>query len=184
MSLKQQFDPSDGMSFSLRLLNSWDELESEPELLRAPEIASRFLRRHGFDAAAALTDEREVELLRALRGRVRTAWDAPSDTASVALLNELRAECKVQPRLERRGRGWAFRWDAPGLPASAFAPGLCASALLEEIARHGRRRLGTCTGAPCRCAFLDRSKNRSRRYCCNQCADRVNQAAHRRRLRH
>jgi YD repeat-containing protein len=101
----------------------------------------------------------------------------------VALLNELLAECKVQPRLHRNGRGWAFRWDGAGLRASAFLPGLCASALLDEIARHGRRRLGTCAGAPCRCAFFDTTKIRSRRYCCEQCADRVNQAAHRRRQR-
>ena len=182
MSAAPRFDPSDGLAFAVRLLNSWDELEPEPELLRGPDIAERFLRRHGFEDAAALSDEGELELLRELRERLRTAWDARSDTAAVRLLNELLAECEVQPRLERSGRRWALRWDAPGLPASAFAQGLAASALLAEIAEHGRHRLGTCAGAPCRCAFVDHSKNRSRRYCCQQCADRVNQAAHRRRV--
>jgi predicted RNA-binding Zn ribbon-like protein len=184
MRVERWFEPSDGMELVVRLLNSWDELEPEPELLRDPEIAALALRRHGFDDAAALADVRELAALRDLRSRLRAAWDAGSDASAVALLNELLAECKVQPRLERQGRGWAFRWDAPGLRASAFAPGLCASALLQEIEQHGRRRLGTCAGTPCRCVFMDRSKNRSRRYCCDQCADRVNQAAHRRRLRH
>jgi predicted RNA-binding Zn ribbon-like protein len=183
MTRERWGEPHDGMTFAVRLLNSWDELEPEPELLRDAEIAGRFLWRYGFDDAAALADERELAGLRSLRARLRAAWDAGNDTAAVALLNELLAECEVQPHLERRGRGWVFRWDAPGLRASAFAPGLCAAALLEEIERHGRRRLGTCAGAPCRCTFLDRSKNRSRRYCCDQCADRVNQAAHRRRRR-
>jgi predicted RNA-binding Zn ribbon-like protein len=171
------------MTFAVRLLNSWDELEPEPELLRDPEIGARLLRRHGFDDAAEVMDEGELQRLRALRGRLRDAWDARSDTAAVALLNDLLAECRVQPRLERQGRRWAFRWDRPGMPPSAFLPGLAASALLDEVALHGRRRLGTCAGTPCRCAFVDSTKNRSRRYCCAQCADRVNQAAHRRRRR-
>jgi predicted RNA-binding Zn ribbon-like protein len=183
VSTDQWFDPSDGMAFVIRLLNSWDELEPDPELLRDPRIVARFLRRHGFDDAAAAANQREVERLRALRTRIREAWDARSDASAVTLLNALRAECNVQPHLARRGRGWAFRWDAPGLPASAFASGLSASAVLEEIERHGRRRLGTCAGTPCRCTFLDQSKNHSRRYCSAQCADRVNQAAHRRRQR-
>jgi predicted RNA-binding Zn ribbon-like protein len=183
MSIERWSEPSDGMAFVIRLLNSWDELEPDPELLRDTEIASRFLRRHGFDAAAEAMDTAELQRLRSLRGRVRSAWDARSDTAAVALLNELLAECKVQPRLEREGRGWAFRWDGAGLRGSAFLPGLCASALLTEIGQHGRRRLGTCAGVPCRCAFVDNTKNRSRRYCCTQCADRVNQAAHRQRQR-
>jgi predicted RNA-binding Zn ribbon-like protein len=182
MSTEQWFEPSDRMAFVIRLLNSWDELEPHPELLRDPLTAARFLRRHGFDEAASALDALELERLRALRRRVREAWDASDEEKAVALLNALRAECRVQPRLARGdGGAWAFRWDGPGLRASVFAPGLCASALLEEIERHGRRRLGTCAGVPCRCAFLDRSRNRSRRYCSDQCADRVNQAAHRRR---
>jgi predicted RNA-binding Zn ribbon-like protein len=184
MGPEQWFDPSDGMTFVLRLLNSWDELEPEPDLLRDPAIAGRFLRRHGFDEAGASADARELEALRALRTRVRQAWDAPDDETAVELLNALLAECDVHPYLQPGPNGaWAFRWDAPGRLASTFAPGLCAAALLEEIERNGRRRLGSCAGAPCRCAFVDRSRNRSRRYCSDRCADRVNQAAHRRRLR-
>src|SRR4029453_2398343 len=100
MAFERLFDPSDGMAFVVRLLNSWDELEPDPELLRDPEIAGRFLRRHGFDDAARLADERELQRLRTLRGRVRAAWDARSEAAAVALLNELLAECKVQPQLQ------------------------------------------------------------------------------------
>jgi predicted RNA-binding Zn ribbon-like protein len=177
------FEPTDGMAFALRLLNSWDELEPEPELLRDPDVAARFLGRHGLDDAAAVADERELHALREVRARLREAWDADDDATSVELLNGLLAAARVQPRLVPVAEGWAFRWDAPGLRASAFAPGLCASALLEEIRAHGRRRLGTCLGAPCRCVFVDRSRSRTRRYCCSLCADRVNQAAHRRRRR-
>ena len=41
-------------------------------------------------------------------------------------------------------------------------------------------RFGRCAGTPCRCAFVDRSRNRTRRYCCSTlCADRVAQAHYR-----
>ena len=182
-TVERWFEPEDGMAFVVRLLNTWDELEPNPELLRDASIASRFLRRHGFDDAAASADDDEVTALRALRTRVRDAWDADDDAAAVEELNALLATSSVQPRLEPAAGGWVFRWDAPGLRASAFAPGLCASTLLGEISVHGRRRLGTCLGAPCRCVFVDRSRSRTRRYCCDLCADRVNQAARRRRLR-
>jgi hypothetical protein len=184
MAVERLFDPSDGMAFVVRLLNSWDELEPDPELLRDPAIGARFLRRHGFDDAAARMDEEELAALKAVRARLQAAWDAPDDEAAVALLNGLAAEGSAHRTLSRDDSdAWSFRWDEPGLPASAFAPALCAAALLEEIRTHGRRRLGTCVAAPCRCAFVDRSRSHTRRYCCDLCADRANQAARRRRLR-
>ena len=184
MAVERLFDPSDGMAFVVRLLNSWDELEPDPELLRDPSIGARFLRRHGFDDAAARMDEEELAALKAVRARLQAAWDAPDDEAAVALLNGLAAEGSAHRTLSRDDSdAWSFRWDEPGLPASAFAPALCAAALLEEIRTHGRRRLGTCVAAPCRCAFVDRSRSHTRRYCCDLCADRANQAARRRRLR-
>ena len=129
-------------------------------------------------------DEAELAALKALRSRVQAAWDAPDDEAAVVLLNALATEAAAHRTLVRDDEdAWSFRWDEPGLSASAFAPALCAAALLEEIRTHGRRRLGTCVAAPCRCAFVDRSRSRTRRYCCDLCADRANQAARRRRLR-
>jgi len=182
VTVEQWFEPDDGLSFALRLVNSWDELEEDPELLRDPEIVERFLRRHGLEAAASLVDQRELRALRALRARLREAWDAPEERA-VELLNELRASVRVAPQLVRAGSRWTYRWDRPGLRASAFAPGLAASGLLDEIRDHGTRRLGVCSAAPCRCVFVDRSKSASRRYCSDQCANRRNQQVHRARRR-
>src|SRR5215207_11183687 len=112
-TVERWFEPSDGMAFVVRLLNTWDELEPNPELLRDASIAARFLRRHGFDDAAALADDAEVTALRNLRTGVRTAWDADDDQAAVDLLNPVLAASGVQPRLEAGDGGWVFRWDAP-----------------------------------------------------------------------
>ena len=181
--VEQWFSPSDGLSFAVRLLNSWDELERNPERLVDTEVAARFLRRHGFDAAADRMDERELRALRSLRTEVRDAWEAPTDEDAVEALNAVLARSKVTPRLSPEDDGWAFRWDGPKARASSFAPALAAAALLDEIRHHGRTRLGVCDAGPCRCVYVDLSKNRSRRYCSVQCTNRASQAAARRRRR-
>ena len=181
--VEQWFSPSDGLAFVVRLLNSWDELEPNPERLVDTEIGARFLRRHGFNDAADRMDERELQGLRSLRSRIRDAWEAPSDDDAVDALNALLARGRVRPRLVREDEGWAYRWDSPGAGASAFAPALAAAALLDEIRDHGRTRLGVCDAGPCRCVYVDLSKNRNRRYCSVQCSNRASQAAARRRRR-
>jgi predicted RNA-binding Zn ribbon-like protein len=168
-----QFEPSDGLAFALRLLNSWDELEPDPELLADVATASRLLARHGFDEAAQSVDDAALTSLRMLRTDIRRAWEA-------AVLQR----CPVQPRLARSGEHrWVFRWDGPGRKATDFVGGLASVALLTEIAANGMSRLGICRAGPCRCVYVDHSKNRSRLYCCQQCADRASQAAYRRRRR-
>jgi predicted RNA-binding Zn ribbon-like protein len=180
----QQFAPSDGLALAVRLLNSWDELEPDPELLSGVDSAQRLLRRHGYDDAAEMVDDAEVRWLRRLRTQVRAAWEDPDEAVAVSTLNGLLSRCPVQPRLQLEIDGhYEFRWDAPGRRVRAFAGGLIAGALLAEIRAHGRDRLGVCDAGPCRCVYVDGSKNRSRRYCCQLCADRANQAASRARRR-
>ena len=59
-----------GVALAVDLLNSWDELEPDPELL-SPRYLRRYLEFHGYDAAAAAVDERSVAPARALRERIR-----------------------------------------------------------------------------------------------------------------
>src|SRR5436190_177164 len=66
--------------------------------------------------------------------------------------------------------------EAEGLAAvAAFAT----AGLLEAFRDLGWQRFGRCDASPCRCAYVDRSKNRTRRYCSGLCADRVAQAQYR-----
>jgi predicted RNA-binding Zn ribbon-like protein len=181
--VEQWFAPSDGLAFAVRLLNSWDELERDHERLVDTEVGARFLRRHGFNDAADRMNQRELQALRSLRSSLRAAWEASSDEAAVDGLNALLAGSSARPRLVREQDGWAYRWDTPGALSSAFTSALAASALLDEIREHGRTRLGICDAGPCRCVYIDRSKNRSRRYCSVQCTNRASQAASRKRRR-
>lgn len=175
------FEPSDGVAFALGLLNSWDELEPDPECLRDVDVVRRFLTRHGLVDAASLAGDPDLESLRSLRDRLAHAWDAPDEEAAVAELNAILAGASAQPWLARGGGGSEFRYDRPGSPIREFADALTSRALLEEIAGGRWPRFGRCDAEPCRCVFIDRTRSGVRRYCCRLCADRAAHQAFRRR---
>jgi predicted RNA-binding Zn ribbon-like protein len=168
-----------GVALAVDLLNSWDELEPEPDLLSARWL-ERYLAFHG---SPARVGESDVAAARALRERLRRAFDASGEDEAVAILNELLRETGSPPQLEREGGSWRFRYGPDPAAGLAFVAPAAALGLLEVIREHGLARFGRCRAAPCRCVYVDRSRNRSRRYCCELCADRANQAAARRRRR-
>ena len=166
-----EFEPGDGTAFAIRLLNTWDELEPDPECLRDVGFVRRFMARHGLSDAERASGKEDVESLRSLRGRLSRAWDAANEETAVAELNTILAGASAQPWLARRDGGSEFRYDRPGLPIRAFADALAARGLLEEIAAGRWPRFGRCDAGPCRCVFIDRTRSGVRRYCCRLCAD-------------
>jgi predicted RNA-binding Zn ribbon-like protein len=168
-----------GVALAVDLLNSWDELEPQPDLLSVRWL-ERYLAFHGYPAEVREADVAEA---RRLRERLRPAFDASSEAEAVAILNELLRVTGSPPRLEREGGRWRFRYGPDPSAGLAFVAPTAALGLLEVIRDHGLARFGRCRAAPCRCVYVDRSWNRSRRYCCELCADRANQAAARRRRR-
>lgn len=171
-----------GAALAIDLLNSWDEYDEPPELLSTRWLR-RYLSFHGYETAAAAVTEADVPSARALRERLRRAFDASSEEEAVAVLNDVLAETGRPPQLDRDAGRWAFRYGPPPEAGLAFLAPITALGLLDVIREHGLSRFGRCRAAPCRCVFVDRSRNRSRRYCCELCADRANQAASRRRRR-
>ena len=169
-----------GVALAVDLLNSWDELEPDPELLSVRWLRF-YLDFHGYAEAAAAVREEDVAVAKALRERLREAFDAESEDEAVATLNAILAEHGRPPQLERMPEGWRFRYGPDERTGVEFLAAPAALALLETIRDHGLSRFGRCVAHPCRCVFVDRSRNRSRRYCCDLCADRANQAAARRR---
>jgi predicted RNA-binding Zn ribbon-like protein len=70
--------------------------------------------------------------------------------------------------------------DLPLATRLAAESALGLSAALEQ---YGIERLHVCSAVPCTDVFIDTSRNHTRRYCCEQCANRHNVAAHRQRQR-
>src|SRR3954447_13392645 len=165
-----------GWALAVDIVNTWDEYPRPVDLVEGIEDVRTVLAWHGLADAAAAVESSDVERFRLLRTRLEQVFDAPSEDEAVALLNDLVTEYGAPPRLERDGRRWRFRaWpdERDGLRAGA---GLAAYGLLDAVREQGWSRLGRCAGSPCRCVYVDRTRNRSRRYCCVLCADRVAQA--------
>jgi predicted RNA-binding Zn ribbon-like protein len=171
-----------GVALAVDLLNSWDELEPDPELLSVRWLRF-YLDFHGYAEAAASVREEDVAVAKELRERLRRAFDAESEEEAVATLNAILAEHGRPPRLEQTPEGWRFRYGPDERAGIGFVAAPAALGLLETIRDHGLSRFGRCLAHPCRCVFVDRSRNRSRRYCCDLCADRATQAAARARRR-
>jgi predicted RNA-binding Zn ribbon-like protein len=172
-----------GLVVAIDLVNTWDELESEPDLIEGLVDVRTWLTWHGLDKAALKLRDDDVDRVRALRTRFDRIFDAENETVAVRLLNELALEYATPPQLERSNGAWRMRTWPHEREGLEFVAAYGTAGLLEALRDFGWARFGRCAGSPCRCAFVDRSRNRTRRYCCTLCADRVAQASYRARQR-
>jgi len=170
----------DPVRLAVDLVNTWDLLEEDPELLRDAASLRRFLSRRGYGEAPRRPSGRDLADVRSLRDSLRAAFTARDEKAAVRELNGVLRTSTAKPQFKLAGEEWRVEWVGrlPDTIASATA-----MSLLEAIRDDGWERFGICAGAPCCCVFVDRSKNRSRRFCSDLCADRVAQALHRERRR-
>jgi predicted RNA-binding Zn ribbon-like protein len=164
----------DDLALAVDLANTWETLDPPSERLTLRSLR-RLLEHHGHRAAARAARERDVLDLRAVRDELRRAFEAPSEARSIAILNQQLAG-RPAPTLRRAPGGWRFGWDER---SPAFVAPAAATALLDALRVGGFGRFGRCAGAPCTGVFVDRSRNRSRRFCCGFCADRSHQRASR-----
>jgi predicted RNA-binding Zn ribbon-like protein len=168
----------DPVALAVDLVNTWDALEDPPELLRDVGALGRLLERHGLGARRVT--RADLGRARTLRDALRQAFEAADEERAVAALNRILLRSGARPALERVGGDWRLSWSGPVVDALASST---AMSLVEAIRDDGWERFGRCAGSPCCCVFVDRSKNRSRRFCSDLCADRVAQAALRARRR-
>jgi predicted RNA-binding Zn ribbon-like protein len=163
------------------LVNTWDVLHDPPEVLRDVERLRVLLCWFELEAEADAASEEDLLAVRRVRDRLRRAFVAGSEEEAVAELNALARRAGAVPQLHRRDSGWIFRYGSGARPLAKELAGRTSVALLEVIERRGWDRFGLCAAAPrCR-VYVDRSRDKSRRYCCELCADRATQAAARRR---
>jgi len=171
--------PDDPVALAVDLANTWDTLEPDPELLRDVASLKRFLTRQGYGRVPRVS-ARDLDQVRSVRDSLRAAFSAGSEERAVQELNRILSRNTAKPQLARDGEKWRLKWV--GAIADALAA-TTAMSLLEAIRDDGWERFGMCAGSPCCCVFVDRSKNRSRRFCSTLCADRVAQSLYRARRR-
>ncbi len=131
-------------------------------------------------AAAAIGQARD---LREVLYRLFSAVAARRDPGAIDLerFNAALPEALSHLRLERRGAGYAWTWvpveAAPATLVSPLWPILRSAADLLTSAE--RQQVRECGGSACTWLFLDRSRNRSRRWCSMEsCGNRAKAQRH------
>ncbi|GAB3403260.1 CGNR zinc finger domain-containing protein [Flindersiella endophytica] len=165
------------------LVNSYDAVHDVERLAGAEGLVA-LLTDRGWVVDAPI-NERQLGRFRALRGRLRAAFEAPEVADVVAGLNQVLAEQRAVPQLTDHDGGWHWHYQPPGSALPDRVATTCAAALLGVIARDGdASRLRTCTADGCGNAFVDASRNGKRRFCDDRtCGNRTHAAAYRARQR-
>jgi predicted RNA-binding Zn ribbon-like protein len=122
----------------------------------------------------------DVEAFTRLAERLRPVFDGDVDAAA-SRLNELLAEHPAHPHLAREDGTWRLHHHPVDAELVPMWTAICAEGLARIVGDGQAHRLGTCVD--CGRAFLDVSKNASRRFCSLTCQNRVKAAAHRARQR-
>jgi predicted RNA-binding Zn ribbon-like protein len=171
------------LALAVGLANSWDPNTyfSDPGLRQTLDDLRGVLRRHGDPERARSVRQRDLDRAHALRANLRRAFEARDERRAVEALNYVLRESDANPQLERTDGRWEYAFHSPSSDPIAELAMKAGLALLDFIRNVGWDRLGLCSAPPCLGVYVDLSKNRSRKYCSTLCADRMNQAAYRRR---
>jgi predicted RNA-binding Zn ribbon-like protein len=164
------------------IANTRDTTHAEPEYLRTPEDLARYLERWNIKVERA-PDVRDLAEVLILRERLHSVFEVHDAAVVVKILNELVEDAQVKPHFtltanENIKLELDVEQDMPLARRLGIKAALELSAAIEQ---YGIERLHVCNAEPCTEVFIDTSRNRTRRYCCEQCANRHNVALHRRR---
>jgi predicted RNA-binding Zn ribbon-like protein len=168
-----------GADLAVALVNTWDTFMAPYERLATLDDFRTFLERVGRPEAARVARNSDLAEVRRVRDRLRRVFDTDDVGEAAQVLNELAEDVAAVPRLEDVGGMWKVRFGPTERSVAAHLGATAAAALIDIVQAHGLTRFGTCSGPPCTGAFVDSTKNRSKRYCCQWCADREAQRRHR-----
>lgn len=168
------------------LLNTAPEGGAGP----APDTLGNVRALQEFVARNAISDvgtlgERDLAAVRSVRARFAQVFAADDDRSAAELLNALVAAAGTTPRLtDHDGYDWHVHYFAPGASVADHLAADGGMALAFLVVAGERERLRRCEAPDCRHAFVDLSRNRSRRYCDSRtCGNRLHVAAYRARRR-
>jgi predicted RNA-binding Zn ribbon-like protein len=164
------------------LINTFDTFLEQPEHLQTPADLHAFLEKHHIPLAK-LPTEAELSAVRELRETLRTIWNAETLTEATERLNLLLTAIHATPQVTQEEEN-TITLTFQANPQTPLLERLTLAATLDIVTLlqcHGHPRLRHCAAAPCRDVFVDTSRNRTRRFCSDRCANRYNVAAFRER---
>ncbi|MBW1604178.1 CGNR zinc finger domain-containing protein [Streptomyces sp. JJ66] len=165
------------------LLNTTPDTDTSDGLTDLASLRE-YVRRHHISGVGELT-EADVAAVRRVRDRIGQIFAAPDVRGAAALVNSLVAQAGTTPQLtDHDGHDWHVHYFAPGASVADHLAADGGMALGFLLVAGELERLRRCAAPDCRRAFIDLSRNRSRRYCDSRtCGNRLHVAAYRARQR-
>jgi predicted RNA-binding Zn ribbon-like protein len=161
-------------------VNTYDVYLEQPEWLQTPHDLEAFLVKHDVKVDGPL-EEAALQEAYTLRDQLRVVYSTSQEEEAARILNKLLSEVSLRPKLVREAdQNWYVHlWvEAEASPIQRLRAQV-AVGLSYALEHYGKARLRVCTSKPCRDVFLDTSRNGTRRFCCDRCANRYNVAAFR-----
>ncbi|MER7111877.1 CGNR zinc finger domain-containing protein [Streptomyces sp. NPDC000229] len=139
-----------------------------------------FLRSHDVSGVGQL-GEQDLRAVRDVRKRFAEVFSATDARTAAELINQLVAAAGTTPQLtDHDGYDWHVHYFAPGASVADHLAADCGMALAFIVVAGEQDRLRRCEAPDCGRAFVDLSRNRSRRYCDSRtCGNRLHVAAYR-----
>jgi predicted RNA-binding Zn ribbon-like protein len=167
------------VTLAIDLVNTLQPVSGRDRLADVAALRD-FLRAHDHDADPGPDDLARV---RELRADLREVFAAADQQVAAELINRLLERSGATPRVRAHDGAPHLHFEPGGAGLAERLGAACAMGLAIVLCAFGVDRLGICASASCRDAFVDKSKNRRKRYCCEACAHRESVAAFRARLR-
>ncbi|EST39591.1 hypothetical protein N566_01055 [Streptomycetaceae bacterium MP113-05] len=165
------------------LLNTAPDGDTPDGLLSVHDLRA-YVERNAVSDVRALGAE-DLGAVRALRDRFAQVFAAENPRSASKLINALVAGAGTTPQLtDHDGYDWHVHYFAPGASVADHLAADGGMALAFLIVAGEQERLRRCEAPDCGRAFIDLSRNRSRRYCDSRtCGNRLHVAAYRARQR-
>ncbi|RDG38537.1 CGNR zinc finger domain-containing protein [Streptomyces corynorhini] len=162
------------------LVNTAPEAGGATDRLAGVEALYDFVRDHNISGVREL-GARDLRALLDVRDRFTEVFATADPRAAADLINRLVAGAGTTPQLtDHDGYDWHVHYFAPGASVADHLAADCGMALAFMVVAGEQERLRRCEAPDCGHAFVDLSRNRSRRYCSSRtCGNRLHVAAYR-----
>ncbi|MDQ0944791.1 MULTISPECIES: CGNR zinc finger domain-containing protein [unclassified Streptomyces] len=162
------------------LVNTAPESEQQGDGLADVAALYGFVRSHDVSGVGEL-NQRDLKAVHGVRTQFAEIFAARDGRTAAELVNELVAAAGTTPQLtDHDGYDWHVHYFAPGASVADHLAADCGMALAFIVVAGEQERLRRCEAPDCGRAFVDLSRNRSRRYCDSRtCGNRLHVAAYR-----
>jgi predicted RNA-binding Zn ribbon-like protein len=180
MNFTHYSDEAAGLAADLVNTKGWT---SGRDFMPDVDALRDFLKEHNMEAGWSVKDK-DLPPVRRVRERLRKAFEGESEEECARAVNDLLEKAGARPRVTNHDGSWHLHYVPAGSSLADHLAVTAAMGIASVISHFGFDRLGICAADDCLDAFVDTSRNKSRRYCADTCSSRVNVAAYRSRHKH